>query len=291
MTESSDPLGRSRRAPRLSDTDTERRMLDTATDMVRESGLRVSFDLLRFEDVISAADVSRSAVYRRWPTKNHFYADLMKELAGATHPATAAYDQGTVDLVVAVAQEHFDWLPTPDGRRRLLVEMCRLGALRNFQTIHESNDWHTYIALHATLLSLPDNDFQEEMRAGLQRSEITFVRHMSEFYEQMSQLLGYRIRPAIPGAGFDTVATLGAAVVEGLAIAVTARDVDSERFTADPFGTGEVADWSLAALGFTSIVLAMVEPVDNTTWSDERLSALRQTLEMLVHGLQDNTAV
>jgi AcrR family transcriptional regulator len=285
MSEAVDPLGRSRRPPRLTDAETERRMLDAAAEMVRESGLRVSFDLLRFEDVIAAANVSRSAVYRRWPTKNHFYADLMKQLAGATHPATAAYDQGTVDLAVAVAREQLALLRTAEGRRRVLVDMCRQGAQRNFRTIHESIDWHTYIALHATLLSLPDNELQEQMHAGLQRSEIVFVQRMSQFYEQMAQLLGYRVRADLAGATFGTLATLGAAVVEGLAIAVTARDVDAERFTADPFGTGDVAEWSLAALGFTSIVVAMIEAVDVTDWDPDKLETVR---EMLQNGRPDN---
>jgi AcrR family transcriptional regulator len=283
MDQASDPLGRSRRSPRLSDAETERRMLDTATQMVRETGLQVSFDLLRFEDVITAADVSRSAVYRRWPTKNHFYADLMATLAQATYPGAVIYDRGTIELAVRIPLEHLEWLREPEGRRRLLVEICRQGAFYNFHTIQQSVDWHTYIALHATLLTLPCNELQGQLRAGLEQSQNTLVRRMSELYERLAAILGYQVRPAFPGSGFDELATLGSALIKGLAVSISS---EIQRFQADPFGSGEVADWSLAALGFTSLVLAVIEARDDTVWDARQLADARESLEQLLTAEQ-----
>jgi AcrR family transcriptional regulator len=280
MDQASDPLGRSRRPPRRSDAETERRMLDTAKQMVQENGLHVSFDLLRFEDVITAADVSRSAVYRRWPTKNHFYADLMKNLAQAARPGVTAYDRDTIELVIAIASERIEWLREPAGRRRLLIEICRQGAQQNFKIIHESVDWHTYIALHATLLTLPENELQEQMRAGLEWSQDSVIQSMSTLYEKFAGVLGYRIRPAIPGDGFDKLAVLGSAIIKGLVISATSSGI--ERFEADPFSTGRVGSWTLAALGFTSLVLALIETDDNSVWSGEQLKHARCRLEQLM---------
>ena len=62
-------------------------MLHTATGLIDASGLTVSLDHISFEEVIQQAGVSRSAAYRRWPYKDLFFSDLLKELAQATRPA------------------------------------------------------------------------------------------------------------------------------------------------------------------------------------------------------------
>ncbi len=58
-------------------------MLAAAVDQVNAAGLTVSLDHLSFEAVIDAADVSRTAAYRRWPNKELFLTDLVRELARA----------------------------------------------------------------------------------------------------------------------------------------------------------------------------------------------------------------
>jgi AcrR family transcriptional regulator len=68
-----EPPGLGRRERRLSDQETERRMLAAAVAMVHRTGLAVSLDHLSFEDVIRNADVARSAVYRRRPYKDLFF--------------------------------------------------------------------------------------------------------------------------------------------------------------------------------------------------------------------------
>jgi AcrR family transcriptional regulator len=72
------PTGLARRGRRLPDQETEHRMLQAAVAMVQRTGLTVSLDHISFEDVIRDADVSRSAVYRRWPYKDLFFSDLVK---------------------------------------------------------------------------------------------------------------------------------------------------------------------------------------------------------------------
>ena len=75
------PTGLARRSRRLSDRQTEERMLQAAVAMVHRTGLTVSLDHISLEEVIRDADVSRSAVYRRWPYKDLFFSDLVKQLA------------------------------------------------------------------------------------------------------------------------------------------------------------------------------------------------------------------
>ena len=80
------PTGLARRGRRLSDRETEQRMLRAAVAMVQRTGLTVSLDHISLEDVIRDAGVSRSAVYRRWPYKDLFFSDLVKQLAQGRHP-------------------------------------------------------------------------------------------------------------------------------------------------------------------------------------------------------------
>src|SRR5450631_4654440 len=80
------PTGFARRSRRLSDQVSEQRMLHAAIALVTRTGFTVSLDHLSFEDIIGAADVARSAVYRRWPYKDLFFSDLVKELAKNATP-------------------------------------------------------------------------------------------------------------------------------------------------------------------------------------------------------------
>lgn len=274
-----DPLGLGHRQARMSEEEMAERMLDTALAMAAETGLRVNFDLHRLEDVIVRAGVSRSAVYKRWPRKEQFYSEVLLRLAGSVHPALAAYDAGTVEVAADVGLEHLDWFETPVGRHRLLVEMCRLGALHNFTELRERPDWHVYMALHATLLALPDNDFRAAMREALAKSEAGFMQRMTMFYAQMLPLLGYRFRPEVGDLSNPEFAALGAAIVEGLVLTSNATPMLKERrFDIDPFNTGHKQDWSFPALGFTSMALALVEPDPSSAWDSTRVAGIKEAL-------------
>src|SRR5450755_1781530 len=125
------PSGLSRRRSRLSDEETEQRMLQAALAMVNQTGLTVSLDHISFEDVIRDARVSRSSAYRRWPYKDLFFSDLLKELAKAATPGLAG-DEGTLELVKRVVLAHLDWLETPELRGRLVLELMRQAAPLDF---------------------------------------------------------------------------------------------------------------------------------------------------------------
>lgn len=281
MSTGQDPFGREHRTGRLSDEETAQRMLDTAIERVNRDGLPVSFDALRFEEVIADAAVARSAAYRRWPTKQHFYADLLLHLAGFAHPVVGAFDARTIEVSIRGVLEHASQLGSPAGRRAVVIEMMRVGALQNFETLITTRSWSVYVTLLATLGSLPDNDFRAELQDALRGSEEHFVVKMAEFYEVILQVVGYRIRPELHGIDAKTVAQLGAAIVEGLTLGNSADpEIGNERLLLDPFHTGKTADWSLPSLGFASIALTMIEPDPGSDgqWSetdiDERTAIL-----------------
>src|SRR5665811_621178 len=111
------PTGFARRSRRLSDHETEQRVLHAAMAMVNRTGLTVSLDHISFEDVIRDADVSRSSVYRRWPYKDLFFSDLVKELA---KDATPAIINAELQLMRRVVAEQLAWLETHEHRHGLV---------------------------------------------------------------------------------------------------------------------------------------------------------------------------
>jgi len=275
---SREPTGLARRRRRLSDAESERRMLEAATALVNETGLTVSLEHISLEEVIRAAGVSRSAAYRRWPYKDLFFSDLLKELARAASPGILD-DSETLELVRQIVAEHSDWLATPESRNQLVLELIRQAALRDFEWVLGSKEWRTYLALHATFLSLADGELRDELQAILAHSEEAFVARIAEAWRRMADLLGLRLRPEV-GATYETLASLLSTSLRGLVLmALATPDVATRRITARPFGTGESSEWSLVALAAASIAYGLLEPDPAFTLGEERLAAIRGALE------------
>jgi AcrR family transcriptional regulator len=275
------PLGLAGRRPRLSDQETEARMLHAATEIIGHSGLTVSLDHISFEEVIQRAAVSRSAAYRRWPYKDLFFSDLLKELAKAARPAAVAGFETTIPLFRETARAHVDWLETPEGRNNLLLELIRVGALNDFETMFGSTEWRTYLALHATFLSVADDDLRRDLQTALAESERAFITRIARGWEQLAGLFGYRLRAELD-ATFETVATLASATLRGLVImALSTPQLASQRLNARPFGAPDVGEWSHAGLIAASIAYAFLEPDPTIQWTHERIASVRQALEHL----------
>jgi AcrR family transcriptional regulator len=269
------PTGLARRERRLSDQETERRMLGAALAVVSRTGLTVSLDHLSFEDIIRDADVSRSAVYRRWPYKDLFFSDLVKQLALDAAPGVVADE---LQLMKQIAAARADWLETPELRRRLLPEIFRQLSLLNYQAISDSSGWRTYIALHATFLSLADGTLRDQVRAALSACELARNGRLAQAWRQLTALLGYRLRPG-SGITFEVLATLLTATMRGTVLmTLSAPDVAEGRVEASPFGAAETAEWSLPALGLAGLALACLEPDPEIKWDAERIASARRAV-------------
>ena len=278
MNEALTPTGLGRRGRRLSDHETEQRMLQAAVRMVNRNGLTVSLDHISLEDVIRDADVSRSAVYRRWPYKDLFFSDLIKELARTATP-TIVSDE--IELISQIVAEHAGWLETPEMRHSLLTELFRQLSLFDFQTLYASPQWRTYVALHATFMSLADGQLRDQVQLALAQSEQAHVARVARAWELMAGLFGYRLRPEL-GASFETVATLLDATMRGLVIMALSRpEIAGHRAQASPFGAAATDEWSLPALGMASIAWAFLEPDPDVEWDAERLASVRAALAAL----------
>ena len=272
------PTGLARRGRRLSDQETEQRMLRAAVAMVSRTGLTVSLDHISFEDIIRDAGVSRSAVYRRWPYKDLFFSDLVRQLA---RDATPAIVEDELELMRQIAVSRPDWLETPELRRRLLLELFRQLSLLDFQAMLGSPGWRTYLALHATFMSLADGDLRDQVQAALNQSEQAHNARIAQAWRQLTALFGYRLRPE-SGITFEALATLLSATMRGLVVmALSAPDVAGQRIEARPFGADARGRWSLPALGLAGLASAFLEPDPAVEWDAGRIAAVRQALATL----------
>ena len=270
------PTGLGRRNRRLSDQETRDRMLRAAIGMINRTGLTVSLDHIRFEDVIRDADVSRSTAYRHWPYKDLFFSDLVKELASSARPAIIADE---ISLIKQVLSEHLDWLETPRLRHRLILELIRRLALLDFQSIVASPEWRTYLALHATFSGLSNGELRDQIQEALAHAEAGQVALVAQAWQQIADLFGYRLRPEL-ATGFETLATLLSASMRGLVItALSNPEVATQVTAASPFDVAGKDPWSLPAIGMASIALAFLEPDPAAEWTDQRLAGILRVLD------------
>jgi AcrR family transcriptional regulator len=276
MTNTPGPTGLGRRSRRLTDEQTRERMLTTAIDMINRTGLTVSLDHISFEEVIRAADVSRSTAYRHWPYKDLFFSDLIRQLAVTASPSIV---RDEIALVKEVLAEHADWLATPELRHALILELIRRLAVLDFQTVLASPGWRTYLALHATFSSLSDSSLRAQVQTALAQAEAARIAQVARAWQQLAALFGYRLRPEL-SATFATLATLVSAAVRGLVL--TARstpDIADQTLAARPFGAAGDGQWSLAATAIAAIATAFLEPDPQATWDQQRLDEIHHVLD------------
>jgi AcrR family transcriptional regulator len=260
-------------------------LLDTALESLARTGLTVSLDHISLEELIREARVSRSAVYRRWPYKDLFFADLVKELAKNAVPAIAADEIAVIQRVLA---EHRDGLDTAEQRGGLVAELIRRLALADFEILHRSARWRTYMALNATFTSIADDDTRQEVGTALAESERAHIASVAGAWELLTGLLGYRLRPD-SGTTFETLATLLTGTMRGLVtMALSNPAIATASARARPLGATETADWSLPALALASIASGLLEPDPSIAWDGERIARVRQALDSLAAaGIHD----
>lgn len=252
--------GDERLSRRLSKNEVENRLLETAKRLVRKSGLTVSLEHLRLDELMELADVPKTSFYRVWESKDAFFIRLLEELVQPEGGVGAAFDPETLEISREVVREYQHLMGDANGRQRVLAEAIRRGARQNFSAVRQSISWQTYMAILATLPGIRDSEARRRIQSALQTAENYFIDRMAAFYSELLPVFRYRFRD---GVNSRHVAAAGAAVVEGLVqrYVVSPELVDTP--IPGPGIDGGVTDWHLAAVGFLGVIQVLIEPIDD----------------------------
>lgn len=274
------------------------RMFEKAREVIDSmGGIGANLENLGMEALIRLAGVPRSSVYRIWPYREDFIADLMVKMAAPGWYGTAAFDAATAQQAMQILADHHDLLSSEAGRRQLLHEAVRQAAKTNFDYISSSTDWRTYMALLVTAPATVDPQLRGRLARAIQESEEVFLGRMALFYEIMGALLGCELRP---GLTYKQLAAAGAAVVEGLTFrrmlsqiepqatskaAEMVRDIVERPIEAD--GMALVPEWTLAAYGFMGVLSMFVDVLPQDRYVPPTPEAIASYMQVLQASFTD----
>jgi AcrR family transcriptional regulator len=239
------------RSSRMTAEQIRRRMLDAALASVGDNGMTLGFHDLQMDKVIAAAGVSRSSVYRLWKSKDQFVGDLLNE--AATTFAEELSDDRALRTAVDLVASRPDLHASPEGRRRLLLELIRVVLEQNYYSTIDSASWQSFLATSAALLSDDGSDSLRRVADTLRRGSDHFVEGMAAFHEALTRLLGFKLRDDFVG-GFTLYTVLGSSIVEGLAVRhLSNPSVTDNFYVGPPTLTDEPTEWAPSAIGFLAI--------------------------------------
>lgn len=230
-------------------------LLAAAKRRYQEVGLTVSLEHIRLEVLLREAEVPKTSFYRLWGTKEEFFLSLLEALVVPDGKPGAAFDAETLATAERAIHDHAAHMGDPEGRRRVLAEAIRLGALQNYRAIQSSVSWRTYMAILAALPGIADAASRQRLHAALQAAEGSFIETMAQFYATLLEVFQLELRE---GATVQQVAAAGAAVVEGLVQrhVVSPQIVDST--VPGPAVDGGTTPWSVVSIAFLGVIEAFL---------------------------------
>src|SRR6201999_1743853 len=128
------------RPERVAAEEVRQRMLDAGRDLALAAGAALTIEHLRLEEVIQAARVPRSSVYRLWPYREDYIDDLLIYLAGpgSFFSDRPVLDPDTAAVAGKVLTDNPHLFATQEGRRALMCEVVRVAAARNYDELSGS---------------------------------------------------------------------------------------------------------------------------------------------------------
>ncbi|MFT3875241.1 MAG: TetR/AcrR family transcriptional regulator [Propioniciclava sp.] len=259
----------------MNDRQTEQRMLQAAITLVQERGLSTGLESIAFDEVIREAGVSRTSAYRRWPTRDRFYGDVLVELArGATLPApemsTALLDAQAVRAV-----------ESPQAHRDLVVELLRVSIQADYAVASTSPQWRTYRLLLASYEGIADDEVRTAVAQALAQTERRALELRARVYAEFSALLGYRLVAPLAGPdGFEFMSRAAGATMRGVLALIALGDAGvSAPRAMHAFGASAVAEWSPAVYMVTAAVLSYIEPDPGVVWDQRRIEDLLTAID------------
>ncbi|KZX21561.1 TetR/AcrR family transcriptional regulator [Rathayibacter tanaceti] len=239
------------RSARLTREQVRTRLLDAALSVVRAEGLRVGVGHLPLEEVIRAAGVPRSTVYRIWPTRQSFYDELIAAIPERV--LATRLDQPSLTAGDSYLHRHLADTPSAEQRRRTLVASVTVAVDANVENVFASQHWRNFVAL-AGAVDSHEEPARTAIHEALRARQLHFIDNMAKYYAHTLAEAGLRLRPGLSHAA---LASAISALVEGLCIARIA----APELVTGPVDPAEPASPSLAVTSVLVLIDGFAEPV------------------------------
>jgi AcrR family transcriptional regulator len=252
MSHDTDATHDSLRAERLPRDQVKRRLLDAALAVVRTEGLRVGVSHLPLEDIIKAAGVPRSSVYRIWPKRQAFYDELIAAIP--ERMLTARLDPASLTAGASHLTRGLEAPASAEQRRELLVASVRVAIEANYENVYSSQHWRNFVALVGAVDSHPE-PARTAIHEALRARQVHFIGNMAKYYQHTLTQAGLRLREG----GEERFAVLASAIsafIEGLCVARIA----APELVTGPIDPASEESLSLAVAGVMMLIDGFCEP-------------------------------
>ena len=234
-------------------------MLQAAVERVQAEGLLLDYANIELEDLIRAAGVPRSTVFRIWPDRVAFVADLVRALFEADPGFDTGFDEETRSVLQQAIAAHPEAMRTAEGRQAGLREAVRVTVAHNMVAVEETIAWRAYRTMSAALASGDAVPGGEEIRELLSELEGRYLDRMAEIYRVLND--GFRLRMR-SGLTERDLAVAVMAMVEGMSDHCRINPSLAGAPRRLTLGPEAPSDWHLAAVAVYGIYTAFTEPDD-----------------------------
>lgn len=234
-------------------------MLEVAVARVQAEGLQLDYANIELEDLIRAAGVPRSTVFRIWPDRVAFVADLVRALFEADPGFDTGFDSETRRVLEHAVAERAAASSTADERRAALHDVVRITVEHNLAAVEQTVAWRAYKTMSAALASGDAVPGGEQIRGLLSEIEDRYVDRMAEIYRGLNAAFGLRMRDGVTERDLAVVVV---AMIDGISDhrRINPAMVDAPRTVAlGPEGTRQ---WHLAGIAVAGIYAAFTEDAD-----------------------------
>ncbi|WP_239453291.1 MULTISPECIES: hypothetical protein [Microbacterium] len=234
-------------------------MLDVAVERVRSEGLLLDYANIELEDLIRAAGVPRSTVFRIWPDRMAFIADLVRALFEADDGFDTGFDAETLGMLQAAVSDNAEALRTAEGRQAVLRDTLRVAVTHNMAAVESTVAWRAYRTMSAALSSGDAVPGGDEIRDLLSEIEARYLDRMAEIYQGINGAFGLRMRE---GLTERDLAVAIMAMIDGMGDhrRINPAMIDAPRVVT--FGPEGPRDWHLAGLAVYGVYTAFTESAD-----------------------------
>lgn len=237
-------------------------MLEVAVERVKAEGLRLDYANIELEDLIRAAGVPRSTVFRIWPDRAAFVADLVRALFEADPGFDTGFDDETLRFVEGAVAASDGAGSSPAARQTAAREVLRAAVAHNMAAVEDTVAWRVYRTMSAAVSSGDAVPGGEDIRAMLSEIVGRYLDRTAEIYRVLNTAFGLRMRP---GLSERDLAVAIMAMIDGMGDhrRIDPQMIDGPRTVA--LGPEGDRDWHLAGIAVYGIYTAFTVSDDGSS--------------------------